>query len=276
MIHRLSHFGNLHGKANGISRRTALTLALAGLSSRAFANDRPIASTAVINERLTLNCENSSVLVSSIADRVASVPEFSAAASCTMLEDSIEGPYFTCTSSASGKSIAGRLIGQPLTVALRVLDKNCATIPNAIVDVWSCGPDGRYAGYDVSPDLRVVPGRGGRQEPTNTERFARGVLRTDVDGIVEFDTIYPGFYAGRAIHIHFKVHIGNKCYLTNQAYLPEDLNERILARAPYNAPRPIKRVLNAEDTRFGNFPTFRIHNKGQRMLAILNVGVPSV
>jgi protocatechuate 3,4-dioxygenase beta subunit len=268
---RQSALGTL--KNNAISRRTALTLALSGLGSRALALDRPIASTAVVNERLQISCENGPVAVSSVTNRVATVPDFSAAASCTLLENSIEGPYFTCTSANSGKDIAGGLLGQPITVALRVLDKGCTPITNAIVDVWSCGPDGRYSGYDVSPDIRVMPGGGGRQEPSNAQRFARGVLRTDVDGIVEFNTIYPGFYAGRAIHIHFKVHIGNQSYLTNQAFLPEELNDRILKIAPYNAPRAIKRVLNVEDTRLGNFPTFRVLETGSRMVAVLNVGV---
>jgi protocatechuate 3,4-dioxygenase beta subunit len=257
-----------------VSRRTALTLALAGASSRALALDRPIASVTAAAERVLLNCDNTSVAVSSITSRLATLADFTTAASCAMLENSIEGPYFTCVSAAMGKNIVGRLSGQSLTVALRVLDANCSPVPNSVVDLWSCGPDGRYSGYDGSPDIRVAPGGGGRQEPTNAERFARGVLRADTDGIVEFDTIYPGFYAGRAIHIHFKVHIGNKSYLTNQAFLPEELNERILRIAPYNAPRPIKRVLNKDDTRLGNFPTYSVVERGARMLAVLNIGLP--
>jgi hypothetical protein len=91
----------------------------------------------------------------------------------------------------------------------------------------------------------------------------------------EFDTIYPGFYAGRSIHIHFKVHVGNKAYLTHQAHLPEEVNERIMRLTPYNAPRPIKRVLNMEDTRLGIFPTFKVIDRGSHLLAVLNVGLPA-
>lgn len=227
----LPHCGVDQAMSWAIDRRMALTLALMGLSSQALALDRPIASTTMVSQRVSLSCDNTSVALSNVAGRLAMVSDFTAAAHCAMLENSIEGPYFTCVSATTGKNLVGRLSGQPVTVALRVLDVNCNPVPNAVVDVWSCGPDGRYSGYDVSPDIRVVPGGGSRLDPTNAERFARGVLRTDAEGIVEFDTIYPGFYAGRSIHIHFKVHIGNKAYLTNQAHLPEELNERVMALA---------------------------------------------
>lgn len=274
MRHRPSQFAVDWDMSWAIDRRMALTLALTGLSSRALALDRPIASTTVVSNRVSLSCDNTSVAFSDVAGRLAAVSDFNFAGRCVMLENSIEGPYFTCVSAVNGKNIIGRLSGQPLTVALRVLDTNCNPVPGAVVDVWSCGPDGRYSGYDVSPDIRVVPGGGSRHEPTNAERFARGVLRTDAEGIVEFDTIYPGFYAGRSVHIHFKVHVGNKAYLTHQAHLPEEVNERIMRLTPYNAPRPIKRVLNMEDTRLGIFPTFKVIDRGSHLLAVLNVGLP--
>ena len=59
----------------------------------------------------------------------------------------------------------------------------------------------------------------------------------DKDGIAEFNSIYPGYYIERATHIHFKAHIGNRSFLTNQAYLPEEINEAIYRLAPYNAPK---------------------------------------
>jgi protocatechuate 3,4-dioxygenase beta subunit len=265
-----------------INRRSFI-LALSGLSTSVFAFDRPTIGTVVEGQRDSLSCDNTTVAVSRIADRVVAPVDFTSNVGCAALENSIEGPYFMCAPTNPGKSIVGGLAGQPLTVAIRVLDKSCTPVPDAFVDIWSCGPDGRYSGYDVSPDEPVGPGRGGHVRPTNPQRFARGVLRTDADGIAEFDTIYPGFYAGRPIHIHFKVHVGNKSFLTSQAFLPEDLNLRVLQLSPYNAPRSIRRILVPEDPlkrilgeRIGSFPTFSVVNRGTKMVALLNVGVMTI
>ncbi len=65
--------------------------------------------------------------------------------------------------------------------------------------------------------------------------------RNDPNGIAEFRNIYPEYYLERAIHIHFKVHVGNRAFLTNQALLPEPDNTAVMAMAPYNMPRK-KRV----------------------------------
>ena len=82
---------------------------------------------------------------------------------------------------------------------------------------------------------------------------------TDADGIAEFDTIYPGYYHGRPMHLHFKVHVGNKAFLTSQALFPEEWNARIMAMAPYNEPRSSTRPLNGSDPFFiGNAGEFRI------------------
>ena len=72
-----------------------------------------------------------------------------------------------------------------------------------------------------------------------------GALRTDANGIAEFCCIYSGYYVERAIHIHFKVHVGNPVFLSTEAHLPELDNTAALAQAPYNLPRRGKRITNA-------------------------------
>ena len=52
-----------------------------------------------------------------------------------------------------------------------------------------------------------MPFFGGARKPDDTN-FLRGVQLTDAAGIVEFSTLYQGWYPGRAIHIHLKVDIG--------------------------------------------------------------------
>ena len=93
---------------------------------------------------------------------------------------------------------------------------------------------------------------------------------TDADGIAEFSSIYPSYYVERAIHIHFKVHIGNRAFLTNQALLPETDNAAVLSMAPYNVPRKSPRVRNAQEGGWG-LPTMKVAPRPQARLALLDV-----
>jgi protocatechuate 3,4-dioxygenase beta subunit len=83
--------------------------------------------------------------------------------------------------------------GVQLTLRMRVfdLDNGCAPIPDAVVDIWQCDAVGVYAGYSTFN--------------TTGQDFCRGYQRTDAQGLVEFLTIFPGSYTGRAIHIHFSI-----------------------------------------------------------------------
>jgi protocatechuate 3,4-dioxygenase beta subunit len=83
--------------------------------------------------------------------------------------------------------------GVQLTLRLRVydLDNGCAPISDAFVDIWQCDAVGDYAGYSAFN--------------TTGQDFGRGYQRTDGQGVVEFLSIFPGSYTGRAIHIHFAI-----------------------------------------------------------------------
>lgn len=215
-------------------------------------------------------CVNDAVMESSIEDRL-SLPKDFSGESCSLIKDSFEGPYFTCAPSG-GKKIAIAQTGQPLTVALRLVDSNCNPMPNGIVDIWSCNAQGYYSGYSNDPNKRPPIVRAmlfGHVKPDMQERFCRGALRTDADGIAEFDTVYPGFYYGVPIHIHFKAHVDGVNLLTSQANFNEIWNDRILNLAPYNMPRPIERTLAQ-----GRFPTMRVIERDERLLAVLDLKVP--
>jgi hypothetical protein len=73
----------------------------------------------------------------------------------------------------------------------------------------------------------------------------------------------------RATHIHFKAHIGNQCYLTNQAYLPEETNDAIYRLAPYNGPQKQRRLLNSDES--WAIPTMKIIERNQVQMAVLNL-----
>ncbi len=216
-------------------------------------------------------CDNTGIPVSDIASRLATPEDFSGDV-CQMEEDSHEGPYFTCA-PATGKDIAADQDGQPLTVAMRLLNKDCQPIPGGVIDIWSCNATGHYSGYSSDPDKRPPMVRAivfGHIKPDEAPRFCRGALTTDDDGIAEFNTIYPGYYYGVPIHIHMKAHVAGKNLLTTQANLPEEVNQRIIQTPPYADPRPITR-----STKSTGFPVMRVQERGDRLLATLDLMVPA-
>ena len=117
----------------------------------------------------------------------------------------------------------------------------CAVLPRAQVDIWHCDAAGVYS--DVR-DARV---------DTTGQQFLRGSQVTDASGLVRFQTIYPGWYPGRAVHIHFKVRVpgagGGADEFTSQLYFDDELTTRVHAREPYSNKRG-QRLLNERDMVF--------------------------
>lgn len=266
---------NINNKAMKMTRRQSLVLAasaaLSACSNTHVDGVGPSRGVLARSLRGKHTCDNAVVPVSDAATRLAA-PEDFAGDACEMIEDSFEGPYFTCV-SAAGRRIAEGQAGQPLTVAMRLVDGDCRPIPEGVVDIWACNATGYYSGYNANPDERPDVVRAilfGHIEPDLAARFCRGALKTDQDGIAEFDTVYPGFYYSQPIHIHMKAHVAGKNLLTTQANLPEDVNERVMKTAPYAEPRPISR-----STKRTGFPVMRIQERGERLLATIDLIVPT-
>lgn len=212
-----------------------------------------------------------------------SSPAGTASDSCVLYPEQVEGPYYVDLDLVRQDITEGKE-GVPLRLVLQVTDaQNCAPISGAAVDIWHCDAAGNYAGYSAAatspPDSgygaaanpaqppsnasssgRPAPppsnpfsrGRGSMgQTPTNNETFLRGTQITDADGQVEFDTIYPGWYPGRAVHIHLKVHLDSNTVLTSQVYFPDEVTSAVYAQAPYNS-RPNRNTTNDEDFILGN------------------------
>ena len=135
---------------------------------------------------------------------------------CTLTPEQTEGPYYF-DADAIRSDIREDREGTPLLLAIRVRDSACEPLRNAVVDIWHCDADGAYSGFE---------GAGG-------ERFLRGTQVTNGQGIVEFTTVYPGWYPGRTVHIHAKVHLDNSTMLTTQLYFPDAVTEQVYANEPY-------------------------------------------
>ncbi len=84
----------------------------------------------------------------------------------------------------------------------------CAPLENAAVEIWHCDANGFYSGFvEANPDGQGS-NSGYEDDGSNEETFLRGIQLTDADGLATFQTIYPGWYVSRDIHIHLKVHVG--------------------------------------------------------------------
>ena len=156
---------------------------------------------------------------------------------CVLTPRATEGPFYFDTNQIRHNIIEDR-VGSPLRMSVRVMrvDDGCAPLKDALVDIWHTDARGRYSGY---------PGQPGGQD-TSGQTFLRGAQMTDADGVALFDTIYPGWYPGRTVHVHFKVHYKNNTYATSQFYFPDDFTDHVYSRTPYSD-RPNRTTRNADD-----------------------------
>jgi protocatechuate 3,4-dioxygenase beta subunit len=159
---------------------------------------------------------------------------------CIITPQSEEGPYYLDPKMVRADVTEGRP-GVPLALRLRVIEAgSCTPITGARIDIWHCDARGIYSAF---------PGQGDAHNIDQTSKtFLRGTQIADGGGWGTFNTIYPGWYAGRATHIHFKVFLDERTVLTGQTFFPEALNEYIYTNVPDYAGRPQKRlVINAND-----------------------------
>ncbi|KAI4600779.1 hypothetical protein KJ359_012941 [Pestalotiopsis sp. 9143b] len=160
---------------------------------------------------------------------------FSANTSCLLAPEVTDGPYYvTGEYFRSNVREADFTEGVDVYLEVQYIDINtCQPIPKVAVDIWNCNATGYYSG--------VESGQGG----LNTT-FLRGVQLSDHDGVVQFETIFPGHYDGRAIHTHLLSHTGAEFESNGtisvydgavahigQLFWPDDLREQVEATYPY-------------------------------------------
>ncbi len=151
---------------------------------------------------------------------------------CPATPRQTEGPFYFDPRLARADIAEGRP-GVPLRLRLQVVDADgCVPGPGARVDVWHCDASGAYSGYE--------------REGSAGETFMRGTQTADGDGVVAFRTVYPGWYAGRAPHIHLKAWLSGGREITSQLYFPDELSDLLYADGAYGG-RAGRRLRNGDD-----------------------------
>ncbi|MBB3242420.1 protocatechuate 3,4-dioxygenase beta subunit [Pseudomonas sp. Tn43] len=194
---------------------------------------------------------------------------------CQLSPEQIAGPYFR-NPKLIRRNISEGMDGIPLVLRLTIVDAMTGQpVTGALVDIWHCNARGAYSGWSkIDPDKEVDVGSIGSIPRTDDDTYLRGGQFTDQQGVVRFTTIYPGFYAGRALHIHVAVRItaGNN-YLqerhvawVGQLYFPEVASRTVLNAREYRG-RGICALKNEQDEFFqgmgGEASTLTVHAIGR-------------
>lgn len=171
--------------------------------------------------------------------------------SCVVRPEMTEGPYFVdgqmersdIRIEPTDNSVRE---GMPLSIAIvvsQIADGVCTPLQGATVDIWHCDAMGVYSGVSD-------PGF-----DTAGQSWLRGYQVTDENGRVEFSTIYPGWYSGRAVHIHFKIRTtvtGNETYeFTSQFFFDDALSDEVFTNAFYSG-KGQRDTLNSTDSIYAN------------------------
>jgi protocatechuate 3,4-dioxygenase beta subunit len=188
-----------------------------------------------------------------------------------------EGPYFVDEklnrSDIRADPVTGVVsAGVPLALTFnvsRVANSACTPLTGAYLDVWHCDAAGIYSDESAN-------GSSGR-------KFLRGYQITDASGVAQFTTIYPGWYSGRAVHVHFKLRLfagTTKTYeFTSQFFFDESLTSTVHANSPYNS-RGTRNTLNSTDGIYNSLSaaakgalTLQAASSGSGYTGVINLGV---
>ena len=137
---------------------------------------------------------------------------------CAVSPDETAGPYPSKVSIVRSDIREGRP-GVPLNLTVRVVNtrNGCAPVTGANVEIWQCDATGSYSEYSSQ----------------TTQTYLRGIQTTDASGQVNFTTVYPGWYQGRATHIHIEVKVQSQSVKVTQIAFPEAINNTVYATGVY-------------------------------------------
>jgi protocatechuate 3,4-dioxygenase beta subunit len=170
----------------------------------------------------------------------------SGTSACAVAPEETAGPYpdrigMVNNSSYFRQDVTEGKSGIPLMLTLTVVNvrTGCTGVAGANVEIWQCDAVGNYSEY-------AQPGYDG-----TSQTFLRGVQTADANGRVTFRTIYPGWYAGRATHIHVEVFVNGTVVKTTQIAFPEDVSSAVYRTSVYSS-HGQNTTSNAQDNVFSD------------------------
>jgi protocatechuate 3,4-dioxygenase beta subunit len=190
--------------------------------------------------------------------------------SCIVRPALTEGPYFVDekldrsdirSDPGTGAVRPGALLTINFLVS-RVSGSACTALSGAVVDVWHCDALGVYSDVDNA--------RG--------QKFLRGFQTTNASGSAKFTTIYPGWYQGRAVHIHFKIRPTSSSEFTSQLFFDDALSTQVFAQTPYSQKGTQGITRNSADSIFqqsGGKLTLNVTKNGDAYAATFDIGLAS-
>ncbi|HKY50478.1 MAG TPA: intradiol ring-cleavage dioxygenase, partial [Candidatus Limnocylindria bacterium] len=190
--------------------------------------------------------------------------------SCIVRPALTEGPFFVDekldrsdirSDPTTGAVRPGALLTLSFRVS-RVSGSACTPLTGAMVDVWQCDALGVYS------DVQNARG----------QKFLRGFQNTDASGSARFTTIYPGWYQGRAVHIHFKIRPTSASEFTSQLFFDEAVNDEVFAQAPYSQRGTQGLTRNAQDGIFQQAQgrlTLSVTKSGNTYAGTFDIGIAS-
>jgi protocatechuate 3,4-dioxygenase beta subunit len=179
---------------------------------------------------------------------------------CVLAPEQTEGPYYI-NNHLVRRNITEGKAGTPLQLRMTVVNATtCKPIRGATVEIWHADALGNYSGF----------GSGG-----GDGRFLRGGQVTNSAGVATIDTIYPGWYRGRTVHIHVKVHAGGRVVHTGQLFFPDATSDAAYRRAPYSR-RGARDVRNSQDGIYGQGgkrSTLALGKRGSGYVGRITMGI---
>ncbi len=245
----------------------------AGLAPAAAA--LPTATPAMSAEKATVVAiDQSPAAQSTIAADVAAAEATNTtiAPACVARPAMTEGPYFVDImldrSDIRSDPDTGEVKeGAPLLLTFRVAEignNACTPLAGVLVDIWHCDADGVYSGVTD------------RSFDTTGQKWLRGYQVTDANGGATFTTIYPGWYPGRTVHIHFKVRTAPDAAqgheFTSQLFFDDALSDQVLSQPPYAA-RGYRTTLNGQDSIFSDLLLLDVKPAAQGYAATFDLGL---
>ncbi|MDX3134547.1 intradiol ring-cleavage dioxygenase [Streptomyces europaeiscabiei] len=163
----------------------------------------------------------------------------------TLMSSVTEGPYYL-DGALVRKNITEGKSGVPLTLRLTVVDATdgCTPVPGAAVEIWHCDAWGYYSGYTTANPGGSAPAESEDGSTADDATYLRGYQIANANGVVRFETIFPGWYTPRTCHIHVKVHTGGekedgtyeggKVNYTGQFFFDDEIAQEIFTLEPYS------------------------------------------